>query len=65
MYNEIQAAQHKPFIATMLPFALFHLAGISHADYKPSLDILSPDYDERRPRMIRDDVDYDELMGRR
>ena len=49
----------------MLPFALFHLAGISHADYKPSLDILSPDYDERRPRMIRDDVDYDELMGRR
>ena len=65
LYNEIQAAQHKPFIATMLPFALFHLAGISHADYKPSLDILSPDYDERRPRMIRDDVDYDELMGRR
>lgn len=59
---EIQAARHKPFIATMLPFALFHLAGISHADYKPSLDILSPDYDESYPRIIREDVYYDELM---
>lgn len=61
---EIQAAQHKPFYATMLPFALFHLAGISHADYKPSLDILSPDFDESYPRIIREDVYYDELMKR-
>ena len=59
---EIVAAQHKPFISTMLPFALFHLAGISHADYKPELDILSPEYDESRHRVIREDVDYDELM---
>ena len=61
-FDEIVAAQHKPFIATMLPFALFHLAGISHADYKPSLDILSSEYDNTRPRIIRDDVNYDELM---
>ena len=59
---EIQTARSKPFIVTMLPFALFHLAGISHADYKPSLDILSPEYDESYPRIIREDVDYDELM---
>ena len=62
LFDEIQSARHKPFIATMLPFALFHLAGISHADYKPSLDILSPDYDESYPRIIREDVNYDELM---
>lgn len=62
LFAEIQAAQHKPFIATMLPFALFHLAGISHADYKPSLDILSPDYDEGYPRIIRENVYYDELV---
>lgn len=64
LLGEIQAAQHKPFYATMLPFALFHLAGISHADYKPSLDILSPDFDESYPRIIREDVYYDELMKR-
>ena len=63
LLDEIQAAQHKPFIATMLPFALFHLAGIGHADYKPSLDILSPDFDESYPRIIREDVYYDELIS--
>ena len=62
LVEEIQAARHKPFIATLLPFALFHLAGIGQADCKPSLDLLSPDYDESRPRIIREDVDYDELM---
>ncbi|MBO7118945.1 MAG: phosphoethanolamine transferase [Bacteroidaceae bacterium] len=62
LLEEIVAAQHKPFIATMLPFALFHLAGIDHADYKPELDILAPEYDENRPRIIREDVYYDELM---
>lgn len=61
--SDIQAAQHKPFIATLLPFALFHLAGISHEDYQPQLDILSPEYDEKRPRIIRENVDYDKLMG--
>lgn len=63
LLDEIQVAQHKPFYATMLPFALFHLAGIGHADYKPSLDILSPDFDESYPRIIREDVYYDELMS--
>ena len=62
LFDEIKAAQHKPFIATMLPFSLFHLAGIQHADYKPSLDILSSDYDATYPRIIREDVHYDELM---
>ena len=62
LLHEIQASQHKPFIATMLPFALFHLAGISHSDYKPTLDILSPDFDISYPRIIREDVYYDELM---
>ena len=62
LLGEIEAAQHKPFFATMLPFALFHLAGISHADYKSQFDILSPDFDESYPRIIREDVYYDELM---
>ena len=63
LLSEIQAAQHKPFIASMLPFVLFHLAGITHADYRTSLDILSPDFDESYPRIIREDVYYDELMN--
>lgn len=65
LLSDIVAAQHKSFISTMLPFALFHLAGITHEDYKPELDILSPLYDEECPRIIREDVDYDELMGKK
>lgn len=61
LIEEIQNSRHKPFIATLLPFMLFHLAGIDHADYNRSLDILSPLYDESRPRIIRDDVYYDEI----
>lgn len=61
LIEEIQNSRHKPFIATLLPFMLFHLAGIDQADYNPSLDILSPLYDESRPRIIRDDVYYDEI----
>lgn len=61
---DIEAARHRPFIATMLPFALFHLAGIAERDYKPELDLLSPQYDAHPRRIIREDVDYDKLMGR-
>lgn len=60
--RQIETARHKPFISSLLPFVLFHLAGISHADYEASRDFLSPEYDETYPRIIREDVDYDELM---
>ena len=63
MVESIEAGKHKPFISSLLPFALFHLAGIAHADYESCRDILSPDYDENYPRIIRDDVYYDELMS--
>lgn len=63
LYGEILSARHKPFLSTMLPFLLFHLAGISQGDYDASLDILSPDYDESYPRIIRDNIYYDEIMS--
>ena len=62
LVSEIESARHKPFISSLLPFALFHLAGISHADYESRRDILSPEFDESYPRIIREDVNYDELM---
>lgn len=63
LLSQIQQAQHRPFISTLLPFALFHLAGISHPDYKPELDLLSSHYAPKFKRIIRDDVDYDQLCG--
>ena len=62
MVHEIQTARHRPFLSTMLPFLIFHLAGVSCPDYESQYDILSPGYDVNYPRIIRDDVCYDELM---
>lgn len=62
LVSDIQMAQHRPFIATMLPFALFHLAGIVQRDYRPELDFLSPHYNTHPKRIIREDVDYDALV---
>lgn len=61
LVEQIEAARHKPFISSLLPFVLFHLAGISHVDYESRRDFLSPEYDESYPRIIREDVYYDEL----
>ena len=61
--ESIRAGRHRPFISTDLCQVLFHLAGIVTPDYKASRDILSPQYDTHRRRIIRGDVDYDELMS--
>ena len=44
-----------------LPYLMFHLAGIYTQLYQPQFDILSPQYDEKRPRLLKNSVDYDTL----
>ena len=39
------------------------LAGISAPCYEPRYDLLSPDYDETRPRLLKGVTDYDRLEG--
>lgn len=58
----MQTAVHRPFITTDLCHLLFHLAGIATPEYKERLDLLSPQYDLHRKRLLRDEADYDELM---
>jgi heptose-I-phosphate ethanolaminephosphotransferase len=60
--DAVRAAAHRPFITTDLPHLLFHLAGIATPEYKERLDLLSPQYDQHRRRILRDEVDYDELI---
>ena len=40
---------------------LMHLAGISAPDYHEEYDILSPNYNEMRPRLLKGHTDYDKL----
>lgn len=55
------SADH-PFISSDLCHLLFYLGGISIPDYQEKRNILSPQYDKTRKRIIGSSTDYDELM---
>lgn len=44
-----------------LPHLLLYLAGIETSTYNPKYNILSPEYDEMRPRILKNSADYDKL----
>lgn len=62
--QQIWACKDRPFISTDLCQILFYLAGVSTPEYRENHNILSPQYDMHRKRIIGFDVDYDELMKR-
>lgn len=61
IYNQIITASHKPFMTDALPHLLLHLGGISTQWYSAKYDILSPNYDTKRKRLLEEKVDYDLL----
>ena len=44
-----------------LPHLLVYLAGIETPTYKEEYNILSPKYNEMRPRILKNSADYDQL----
>ena len=44
-----------------LPHLLLYLAGIETPTYQAKYNILSPEYDEMRPRILKNSADYDKL----
>ena len=61
IYHEIVAAKHRRFMTDALPHMLLYLAGISCPYYQAACNLLSPEYDENRPRLLKATVDYDKL----
>lgn len=59
----MRAARDRRFMTDALPHLLMGLAGISAPCYEPRYDLLSPDYDETRPRLLKGVTDYDRLEG--
>ena len=57
----IQAAKDRPMMTDALPHFLLYLGGISTPLYRPDLNIISPDYDTRRPRILKGTTDYNRL----
>lgn len=62
IFEQIKEAKDRPFMTDDIPHLLLYLAGIQYKDYKESKNILSPQFDSQRKRMIDGVVDFDEML---
>ena len=61
VFKAVKDASDKRFMTDALPHMLVWLAGISTKSYHPQYNLLSPDYNEMRPRILKNSADYDKL----
>ena len=61
VFKAIKDAKNRRFMTDALPHMMVWLAGISSTDYHDKYNLLSPNYDESRPRVLKNSVDYDKL----
>ena len=61
VFKAIKDAKNRRFMTDALPHMMVWLAGISSKDYHDKYNLLSPNYDEDRPRILKNSVDYDKL----
>ena len=59
----IQNAKDRPLMIDALPHLLLYLGGISTPLYRETLNVISPAYDMKRPRILKNEVDYDVIRG--
>lgn len=62
-FEQIKVIRHKRFMTDALPHLLLHLGGIKAKDYHEEYDILSPKYNEKRPRILKNKTNYDDLVA--
>ena len=61
IYRQVRMAKDRRYMTDALPHLLLYLAGIETPTYNAKYNILSPDYDEMRPRILKGTADYDKL----
>lgn len=61
IFKQIVQAKHRRYMTDALPHLLLYLAGIYAPDYHDEYNLLSPDYNEQRPRILKGVADYDKL----
>lgn len=62
--QKIRKAKDKRFMTDALPYLLLHLAGINTKYYRAEYDVLSPEYNELRPRILKNKTNYDDLVAK-
>lgn len=63
VWQQVREAASRRYMTDALPHLLMYLAGIHAPYYRPDLNILSPEYNEQRPRILKNQTDYDVLMA--
>lgn len=61
IFAQIQAARNRRYMTDALPHLLMYLAGIETKDYNERYNLISPRYDNNRPRILKNTTDYDTL----
>lgn len=61
IFRQVVNARNRRFMTDALAHMLLYLGGIHARDYKEQLNLLSPEYDESRPRILKNTTDYDKL----
>lgn len=60
-WQAIKDAKDRPLMTDRLAHLLLYLGGISCKYYHDSCNVISPDYDTHRPRILKGVTDYDQL----
>lgn len=63
LFRQVADNSHRRFMTDALPYMLLYLAGIHTPDYRDELNVLSPAYNEKRPRILKNTTDYDKLFS--
>ena len=60
-WKAIQAAKDRPMMTDCLAHFLLYLGGIYTKDYQEKYNVISPQYDSERPRILKGTTDYNKL----
>ena len=61
----IQNAKDRPMMVDVLPHLLLYLGGIASPLYRPEYNIIMPEYDTKRPRILKGVTDYNGLLNKK
>ena len=61
LWEEIKAAKDRRLMTDALPHLLLYLGGVATPYYDETCNVLSPQYNEKRPRILKATTDYDQL----
>ena len=61
IYRQMLDARNRRFMTDALPHLLLYLAGIKSKSYREENNLISPKYNENRPRILKGTTDYDKL----